>query len=138
MGRLGELDLSLKLSREEGGRRLDAGLEATAALRLGRAKLPGYALEARRHYLWRRFEQRRDDSLETWKLTPRTGRTGASDPSIWRRSKACWPAPTTTLAVAPGRGREQEVRARDGGRDRDQAHRDGMRDQQIEPPAFGT
>jgi hypothetical protein len=87
MGRLGELDLSLKLSREEGG----PGLEATAALRLGRAKLPGYALEARRHYLWRRFEQRRDDSLETWKLTPRTGGTGASDPSIWRRSKACWP-----------------------------------------------
>jgi AMP-polyphosphate phosphotransferase len=123
MGRLGELDLSLKLSKEE-AERLDAGGKRLAGLRLALgAKLPGYALgppvcvlfegwgrvrkgrseqatrgsadmrhvrvaqfaaptpdEARHHYLFflhiseeeqlRRFEQRRDDPLKTWKLTP--------------------------------------------------------------------
>jgi polyphosphate kinase 2 (PPK2 family) len=45
MGRLDELDLSLKLSKEEEAERLDAGWERLSALRLALgAKLPGYEL----------------------------------------------------------------------------------------------
>jgi hypothetical protein len=45
MGRLDELDLSLKLSKEEEAERLDAGWKRLAGLRLALgAKLPGYAL----------------------------------------------------------------------------------------------
>jgi polyphosphate kinase 2 (PPK2 family) len=45
MGRLDELDLSLKLSKEEEARRLEAGWKRLEALRLALgAKLPGYAL----------------------------------------------------------------------------------------------
>jgi Polyphosphate kinase 2 (PPK2) len=39
---------------------------------------------------------------------PRTGRTGASAPSIRRRSRTCWPAPTMT----PRRGAWSRPRAR--------------------------
>jgi AMP-polyphosphate phosphotransferase len=45
MGRLDELDLSLKLSKEEEAERLDAGWKRLSALRLALgAKLPGYGL----------------------------------------------------------------------------------------------
>jgi AMP-polyphosphate phosphotransferase len=111
MGRVGELDLSLKLSKEEEGQRLDAGWKRLPGLRLALgAKLPGYALGPPVCVLF-----------EGWDAS---GKGGA-----------------IKRLVAPldmRRGREQEDARATVVETVISASSTGCADQQIEPPAFRT
>ena len=254
MGRLDELELSLKLSKEEEAERLDAGWKRLAGLRLALgAKLPGYALgppvcvlfegwdasgkggaikrlvapldmrhvrvaqfaapspdEARHHYLWRfwpklpgwggmavfdrswygrvlaervegyatpeqwrraygeivelertldaegmvmvkfflhisedeqlrRFEQRRDDPLKTWKLTPADWENRRKRPQYLEAVEDMLARtdhdPSPWHLVEAESKKYARVKVVETVIERIER---GMRDQQIEPPAFGT
>jgi AMP-polyphosphate phosphotransferase len=254
MGRLDELDLSLKLSEEEEAERLDAGWKRLTGLRLALgAKLPGYALgppvcvlfegwdasgkggaikrlvapldmrhvrvgqfaapspdEARHHYLWRfwpklpgwggmavfdrswygrvlaervegyatpeqwhraygeivelertldaegmvlikfflhiseeeqlrRFEQRRDDPLKTWKLTPADWENRRKRPQYMEAIEDMLARtdhdPSPWHLVEAESKKYARVKVVETVIERIER---GMREQQIEPPAFGT
>ena len=69
-----------------------------------------------------RFEERRDDPLKAWKLTPDDWENRRKRLS-WPRSRRCSSAPTTRPQPGSDRGRERY--AREGGGDDDRAHRAG-------------
>ena len=86
----------------------------------------------------KRFEERRDDPLKAWKLTPDDWENRRKRAAVrgGDRGDARAHRPRGG-ALGAGRGREQEVRAREGGGDGDRAHRGGDARAGIEPPAAG-